>query len=45
MIHARDQWAGERGRDMAAECIVVAEQEVPRPPVVVAEGGSDAGAA
>ncbi len=45
VIHARDQWAGERGREMAAECIVVSEEEVTRPPVVVAEGGSDAGAA
>ncbi len=45
VIHARDRWAGERGRDMAAECIVIAGEEVERPPLVVAEGGSDAGAA
>jgi thymidine phosphorylase len=24
VIHARDEWAGERARAMAAECIVVA---------------------
>jgi pyrimidine-nucleoside phosphorylase len=34
VIHARDDWAGERARAMAAECIVVSEE-----PAAAGEGG------
>lgn len=41
VIHARDDWAGERARAMAAECIVVSGE-----PAAAGEGGGgDAGAA
>ena len=44
VIHARDDWAGERAREMAAEWITVAEEPIERPPLVLGEGGGDAGA-
>lgn len=36
VIHARDDWAGERARAMAAECIVVSEE-----PAEAGDGGGD----
>jgi pyrimidine-nucleoside phosphorylase len=45
VVHGRDEWAGERAREMAEAWIAVSEDEVARPPLVVGEGGGDAGAA
>ena len=45
VVHGRDEWAGERAREMAEAWITVSEDEVARPPLVAAEGGGDAGAA
>ncbi len=45
VIHSRDDWAGERARQMAAECITVSPDPVERGPSLIGEGGGDAGAA
>lgn len=45
VIHARDEWAADRAREMAEGCLVVSPDPVAPAPVVVAEGGDDAGAA
>ncbi len=42
VIHARDEWVGERGRDMAAAFFRLSDAEVSPGPVVLARGGGDA---
>ena len=40
VIHARDEWAGERARDMAAACIVRRRGGRGRGPVILARGAA-----
>lgn len=44
VIHARDDWAGERGRQMVSGWITVADDAPERPALILGEGGDDAGA-
>lgn len=44
VVHCRDEWAGERGRELLETWIAVSEQEVVRPSPPAGEGGAGAGA-
>jgi len=44
VVHARDEWAAERGREMVAACLRVSEGPVAVPELLVAEGRGGAGA-
>ena len=42
VIHARDEWAGERARDMAAPCFDVAAADAEPRALILARGGEGA---
>jgi hypothetical protein len=44
VVHARDEWAAERGREMVAACVLIGPEAVAPPPLVLAEGRGGAGA-
>ncbi|HSJ73008.1 MAG TPA: hypothetical protein VK904_01725, partial [Miltoncostaeaceae bacterium] len=44
VVHARDEWAAKRGREMVAACIGIAPEAAAPPPLVLAEGRGGAGA-
>lgn len=42
LIHARDEWVGERAAEMAAACVRIVAEEPARPPVVIERGRAGA---
>ena len=44
VVHARDEWAAERGREMVAACVRIAAEAAAPPQLVLAEGRGGAGA-
>lgn len=42
VVHARDDWAGSRARDMVLDAIAVVDESVAARPLVLAEGRADA---
>ena len=42
VVHARDEWVGERGREMAASCFRLSPEEVARPQGVLERGRGSA---
>jgi pyrimidine-nucleoside phosphorylase len=44
VVHARDEWAARRGRELVAGCIRLAPEAAEAPPLVLAEGRGGAGA-
>jgi pyrimidine-nucleoside phosphorylase len=44
VVHARDEWAARRGREMLAACVRIAHEPIPEPPLILDEGRGGAGA-
>ena len=44
VVHARDEWAARRGRELLAGCVRIAPEPVPEPRLILDEGRGGAGA-